>query len=168
MNGDVAKVHIIDIPYFADKLYDYYIPAELSSRIEQGSLVSVPFGGGNKRMSAVVRSIASESEYDELKPVLSVSGGEPLLCEDQIALCDFLKSYTLCTFGDAVRTVVPSAAFSKVTEYLEIDPEKSLDASTSKLPERSVALYAYLSEQGKSALPAVASLFASNAFAATS
>ena len=159
MNGDIAKVHIIDIPYFADKLYDYYIPAELSSRVEEGSLVSVPFGGGNKRMNAVVRHIASESEYSELKPILSVSGGEPLLDEDQIALCDFLKSYTLCTFGDAVRTAVPSAAFSKVTEYLEIDPSKPLDPSNAKLSGRSVALYAYLSEHGKCAVSSVAANF---------
>ncbi len=159
MNGDVAKVHILDIPYFADKLYDYYIPAELSQKIAEGSLVTVPFGGGNKRMSAVVRRIASESEYDELKPVLSVSGGEPLLDEDQTALCDFLKSYTLCTFGEAARTVVPAAAFSKVAEYLEINPEKTLNAATAKLPERSIALYAYLSENGRCATANVATRF---------
>ena len=159
MNGDVAKVHIIDIPYFADKLYDYYIPTELSSRVEVGSLVSVPFGGGNKRMSAIVRAVASESEYEQLKPVLSVSGGEPLLDGEQIAMCDFLKSYTLCTFGDAARTVVPAAAFSKVTEYLETDPSKQFDASSVKLPERSVALYAYLSEHGKCPTSAVTAKF---------
>ena len=35
MKGDIAKVHIIDIPYFADRLYDYYIPPELSGKVEE-------------------------------------------------------------------------------------------------------------------------------------
>ena len=29
MIGDIARVHMMDIPYYADKLYDYFIPPEL-------------------------------------------------------------------------------------------------------------------------------------------
>jgi len=159
VKGDTAKVHIIDIPYFADKLYDYYVPAELSEKVVEGSLVSVPFGSGNKRMNAIVRRLASGSDFDELKPILSVSGAEPLLDEEQISMCDFLKSYTLCTFGEAVRTVVPSAAFSKVTEYLSVNPEKVFNASVAKLPERSVALLRYLTENGKTPISKVTAEF---------
>lgn len=155
----IARVHIIDIPYSADKLYDYFIPPELSGKAQTGSLVSVPFGGGNKRMSAVVREIAEESEFEELKPIFSVSGSEPLLDADQIAMCDFLKSFTLCTFGEAARTVVPAAAFAKVTEYLEVNPNKTYSAATAKLPERSVALLSYLSENGKCLISKIASEF---------
>ncbi len=159
MKGDIAKVHILDIPYYADRLYDYYIPAELSGKVEEGSLVMVPFGGGNKRMSAVVRRIADKSEFEELKPVVSVSGSVPLFDKDQIDLCDFLKSYTLCTFGEAARCVVPSAAFSKVTEYLEVNPAKNFAASAEKLPERSVALLRYLTENGKTPISKIVSEF---------
>ncbi|MBR6918154.1 MAG: primosomal protein N', partial [Clostridia bacterium] len=156
---DIAKVSIIDVPYFADKLYDYYIPAELSEKIAEGSLVFVPFGGGNKKMSAVVREICDKSEFSELKPILSVSGDSPLIDAEQASLCEFLKRHTLCTFGEALRSIVPSGAFSKITEYLEVDPKKQLDGATSKLSERSVALYRYLSENGKCRMSKIVSEF---------
>ncbi|MBQ7714798.1 MAG: primosomal protein N' [Clostridia bacterium] len=148
MKGDVAKVHIIDVPYFADKLYDYYIPAELSERAERGALVSVPFGGANRRMNAVIWEVSQESEYTDLKPVLSVSGTDVLLDPEQIALCNFLKEYTLCTVGEAVRCVVPAAAFSRIAEYFEINPDKSCDAAGKKLSERSLSVLRYISENG--------------------
>ncbi|MBE6562160.1 MAG: primosomal protein N' [Ruminococcaceae bacterium] len=142
--GDIARLYLVDVPYFADKLYDYYIPAELSAKVFEGSLVSVPFGTGNRRMNGVVRQISDVSGYDSLKPIISVSGDEPLVDSEQMALAEFLKEYTLCTVGEALRAIVPSAAFSKITEYARINPDKEYDAASGKLSERSVAILNYI------------------------
>ncbi len=142
--GDIARVYLIDVPYFADKLYDYYIPSELSDKVVVGALISVPFGNGNRCMNAVVWSLENKTEYEALKPVLSVSGEEALLDREQMQLAEFLKEYTLCTIGEAVRTLVPSAAFTKIMEYVAVNPAKQYDASSTKLGERSVAMLTYI------------------------
>lgn len=140
---DIARVHIIDIPFSADKLYDYFIPPELRERVFEGSLVSVPFGPSNRKMNAVVWEINDRSELEGLKPISSVSSEEALLDESARSLCEFLKSYTLCTVGEAVRTVVPSAAFSKITEYIE-ETGKDHSVSDGRLNERSLAVLSYV------------------------
>ncbi|MBQ7670204.1 MAG: primosomal protein N' [Clostridia bacterium] len=149
MKDDIARVHIIDLPYYADKLYDYLIPFDLLDRVEVGSLITVSLGVGNKRMSAVVREIVSTSNYSELKSVLSVSGTEPLLDKEQLEMCDFLKEHTLCTYGEAVRTVVPAAAFSKITSYLEANPEKRYEPSGKDLTDRAVFVLKFILDNGK-------------------
>ena len=140
---DIARVYIIDIPYSADKLYDYFVPSELKDTVFEGSLVSVPFGASNRRMNAVVWEMSDKSEYDSVKPVFSASSEEPLLDESQRLLCEFLKSYTLCTIGEAVRTVVPSAAFTKISEVVEAT-EKDYDVSRGKLSEKSLAVLSFV------------------------
>ncbi len=142
--GDIAKVYIIDVPYFADKLYDYFIPSQLSDQISEGSLVSVPFGTGNRKMNAVVWQVTDKTEYKNLKPVMGVSGDEPLLSDEQKKMAEFLKEYTLCTVGEAVRAIVPAAAFSKITEYAKVNPEKEYSVETGKLAEKSVAMLKYI------------------------
>ena len=40
----VARVRIIELPYSADREYDYEIPETLCDAVHKGSLVSVNFG----------------------------------------------------------------------------------------------------------------------------
>ena len=148
MGFDIAKVYIIDVPYFADKLYSYFIPPDLSEKVTEGSLVSVPFGGGNRRMNAVVWSVCDSADVDEIKPILSVSQTFPTLDEEQRKLAQFLKEYTLCTVGEAVRSVVPSAAFSKITDYLTVNPAKDYNVSGGRLSEKAIAVLSYIGEEG--------------------
>ena len=53
-----AGVYILDIPYHADKAYTYYVPATVEESVEPGSVVLVPFGKGNRRMTGVVTEVA--------------------------------------------------------------------------------------------------------------
>ncbi|MBR5859695.1 MAG: hypothetical protein IKZ05_07195, partial [Clostridia bacterium] len=61
MNKAYAFVHITDIPYGIDKTYTYLVPYELQKEIKIGSVVVVPFGRSNKRVSAVVVGLSGES-----------------------------------------------------------------------------------------------------------
>ena len=69
-----AKVHIISAPYHIDKAYTYHLPMELENRVKIGSVVVVPFGGGNKQKLALVTEICSQSDCVITKPVLGVPG----------------------------------------------------------------------------------------------
>ena len=124
-----ALVYVLDVPYYADKAYSYYVPEMLDESVVPGALVEVPFGIGNRRMTGVVYECRfSETEDERMKPVFSVFGDGPLLSEEMLGLCRFVKEYTLCTFGDAVRAAVPSAAMSKVVHSYRVIPEAERDA----------------------------------------
>ncbi len=103
----VAKVRILDLPFSADKTYDYLIPDALAARVTRGSLVSVSFGGSARRTALVV-ALASTSEFEELKPILAVADPRFSLNEELLGVVSFLRERTFCTTGDAVQTILPS------------------------------------------------------------
>lgn len=111
-----AKVFVLDAPYHIDRMYTYFIPAEYNG-LSEGDFVTVPFGPSNRRMSALVAELCDECPFENPKPVLSLQSDRFSLTGEQVELCLFLKDYTLCTMGEAVRTVLPSDAFAKLTEY---------------------------------------------------
>ena len=115
MTGKIGyvKVHLLDCPYHIDNGYTYYLPANIdSSRIKRGSFVAVPFGISNKVCYGVVTETVGNCEIKNTKPVLAVSDERFSLTDEMLGLCLFLKEYTLCSIGDAVRALVPSAVFS--------------------------------------------------------
>ena len=115
----LAEIYILDVPFHADRAYTYYIPESLTDSAVPGSLCEVPFGRGNRRMTGVVASVRDDSgEAEGIKPVAASVGDGPVLDGEALSLCLFMKEYTLCTFGDAIRAVVPAGAMAKViTSY---------------------------------------------------
>jgi len=145
-NGKIyCSVRIIDVPYHADLSYDYYIPNEYAEMAKVGSFVTVPFGKGNRTVGAIITAIKDSCEYDEPKPVATVSDGEELLDTEAMEICRFLCDYTLCTYGEAVKTVVPAAALTRLREcYCVTDKEKDID----KLSEKALLFYSYIKRNG--------------------
>jgi len=139
----IAHVYILDIPYHADKPYSYLIPAVLEDSVVPGSVVQIPFGKGNRRMTGVVTEIRTE-EAGELKPITSTMGEGRILSEELIGLCRFMKEYTLCTFGDAVRSVIPAAAMAKVITYYRVIPKEEMEQ-----PQKLDALLRSLSDRAR-------------------
>ena len=106
MCGEYINVYMLDVPYHADLEYTYYVPVGMRAEIERGTAVVVPFGISDRRKSAiVVCADASPSSNAGIKSVCSVLSGYFKLDEDMLSLCAFMKAQTLCTFGEAVRTV---------------------------------------------------------------
>lgn len=104
------EVHILDTPYHLDRPFDY-LPSEGAGL---GSIVRVPFGRADKLRLGVVTRIKDEAPKEgvTLKPVHSVTNLAFALDREMLGLCLFIKDYTLCTFGDAVRAVLPPGALS--------------------------------------------------------
>ncbi|MBR5445764.1 MAG: primosomal protein N' [Clostridia bacterium] len=140
--GELASVHILDVPYHADKQYTYYIPPDMADHCLPGCLVEIPFGAGNRRMTGIVTGLPEGEVKSTYKPI-TAAGTEPLLSEEMLALCRFMKEFTLCTFGEAVHAVVPGAALTRITEYyraLPVDPA-GLPAD---LQERPRLIYSFI------------------------
>ena len=109
-----VKVYILDAPYAIDRPFDYLYPSALLGLIHRGSLVTVPFGMQNRLRRAVVTALAETSENTKVKPVHAVLDDRFSLSEEMLGLCLFLKEHTLCTFGEAVKTVLPPGALSEL------------------------------------------------------
>lgn len=149
MSESIAKLHILDVPYCADKEYDYYIPLDLDGKIHIGDFVTVPFGMGNRHMCAVCTGLADESEHKRPKPVFSLACEDAHLDSEQIELCKFLSKYTLCSFGEAVRTVIPAAALSKIKEFVTVCENKKFNHQDEKINAASITVYNFIKEHGK-------------------
>lgn len=103
-----CEVYILDAPYHIDRAFDYLATPD----VERGSIVRVPFGRADKLRLGVVVSVKSEAGGANIKPVHSVLADRPPLTDEMLGLCLFLKEYTLCTFGEAARTVLAPGALS--------------------------------------------------------
>lgn len=139
-----ACVHILDVPFHADRAYSYYVPPELRDKIAPGMLVSVPYSNSNRRVQAVVMRLTDSSELENLKPVLSIQGEAEVLNAEMLALCDFMKEYTLCTVGDAVRALLPAAAIAKSSAYYRAASDELPTGRLEKLGDKAAFLYSFV------------------------
>ncbi len=160
--AETAVVHIIDVPYHADKPYEYYIPGEMRESVQPGVLVEVPFGGGNRKMTAVVRSFGDSLEKPGivLKPIQSVLSDSPVLSEELLELCAFLKEYTLCTYGEAVRAAVPAPAMSEIrTCYVPVGRTEDCEAEAAALGEKEAEVFRLILEKRNAAVQRIRDSF---------
>ncbi len=126
MNKAYAFVYITDISYSIDKKYSYFVPYDLRDEIKIGSVVIVPFGNANKRVSAVVVDFAEECEYPRIKSIESIMHYPFDVPEELIHTCIFMKERFFCTFGSAFRAVIPPSVNLTSETIYRINKERDL------------------------------------------
>ena len=118
-----VAVRILDNPFCIDHPYHYYVPPMMADAVVRGAFVTVPFGRGNRKQLAVVTELCHAADLpadlptDKIKPIGGLCRERLFLSDRQLALCFYLTETTLCTMGDAVRAIVPTAALATVVEY---------------------------------------------------
>ena len=132
---EYAGVHLLDSPYFLDVAFDYYIPTEFRDRVAVGDFVVVPFGNANKRRLALVVALRSTPEKPDTvcKPITDIVPKKMSLTGEMLSLAFFMKEQTLCTVGDAVRSMVPASAISRLVEIFSatsVETNEDFDEST--------------------------------------
>jgi len=143
MNKAYAFVHIIDIAYGIDRQYTYAVPYDLRNEIKVGSVAVVPFGNGNKRMSAVVVGFSDNCDYPRIKSIDSVMHYPFDVPEDLVRACSFMKERFFCTFGSAFRAVIPPGVNLSSEIVYSINPEKD----QSRLNDAAVIMLRRISEK---------------------
>ena len=103
-----ASVRILNAPYAIDRSYCYHIPLQLEDAVRPGSVVVVPFGGGNSTKNGVVEAVSDVASCEKTKPVLGVPGKYMYVKPELLELCHFMSDRLFCSVGDAVRCVLPS------------------------------------------------------------
>ncbi len=129
MSTRFAGVYILDNPYHLDYMYEYRIPVALEEDIYPGVFVTVPFGPSNHRRLGVVWELRETQGRKELKGIELVSPEHMALDSGMMGLCAFMKQRLLCTIGDAVKSMMPASALSRlvtlysVTSYIPTDSD---------------------------------------------
>jgi len=104
-----ASLVLRDSVWTTDQLYDYRVPPQLLPELHIGQYVEVPFGSGNRPCVALIMRIFPDTETKfELKKITRIVDPFPVLRADQMELLDFIRSRYSCTYGDAIRLMVPS------------------------------------------------------------
>ncbi len=145
MIGVFCEVYLLDLPYHIDRPFDYISDGSVSV----GDVVRVPFGKGGALRTGIVSVVKDKLDnadvgIDKIKPVHSVLSDTYKLSDGMLGLCFFLKSHTLCTFGEAARAVLPPGAFSG-SEGIKTQKRISLNLS----PEEAAFL---LTQSGRAAI----------------
>ena len=104
-----CEVYLFDAPYHIDRPFDYLC----GDNLVVGDIVRVPFGRANNLRLAAVVKLKDSSDGEGIKSVHSVLDRRVALNSEMLNLCLFLKGHTLCTFGEAVRCLIPSGALSE-------------------------------------------------------
>lgn len=113
-----------------DRSYTYAIPAEMQGQVAVGSRVQVPFGGGSRLQEGYVQALKADAGSDfYIKPIQKLLTPRPVLRPDQLRLAARMRDRYICTYGDAIRCMLPAAVTSirgKRTRMVMLtDPEEA-------------------------------------------
>ena len=146
----IAEVIVDVLSSNVDKVFDYDIPENLN--IVVGDRVDVPFGA--RKIDGFVINIKQTSNYDKakLKSIISKKDAQPLLSENMVRLCFFMKNKFYLRLADTIRLFLPPMVRNgKVKEkivdniYLNTDDFSSVKSSAKKQLE----VLFYLKEKGE-------------------
>ncbi len=149
-----AAVHILDNPYCIDRAYHYYVPPVMDESVRRGAFVTVPFGRGNRKQLGVITDLCGRADLpddlalEKVKPVSGICKEQLFLSERQLALCSYLTETTLCTMGEAVRTVIPAAALATIVEYYRHISDPSDDIHHPPLAAGELLILDYIRSRG--------------------
>ncbi len=111
MDCIAANVVITGASRAFDHEYTYLIPERLKDKVSVGSRIVIPFGRSNKAAEGFVFGIcgdmAAADKKHSLKHIKDVPDNAPVLDSDMISLCRWMKERYICTYSDAVRTMLP-------------------------------------------------------------
>ncbi len=108
-----------------DKCYSYFVPESLADAAKKGCRVTVPFGNGNIKKHGLIVDLGFFEDNGKIKSVISVNDKEPILNDELISLCIFMKEQLFCTYFDAVNTVLPAGVKLKLKYFYSLNEEFS-------------------------------------------
>lgn len=146
--SEYAELHILKNPYHIDNAYTYFLPPQLRDSIGVGDFVSVPFGTSNTREIALVVSLKDypDSNIKNCKPVISICDKHFSLSDEMLGLCMFMKEHTLCTVGDAVRSMLPASVLIRPHEIYRATAIR--DESKYEIDDAALYILDYIRKKG--------------------
>ncbi|MDP4144684.1 MAG: primosomal protein N' [Bacillota bacterium] len=92
-----------------DRLFTYRIPKELSTKLEVGYRVKVPFGKGNRATDGFVIELYESCDgINHIKDIQSICDDFPLLRDVDIRLMEIMRKKYFCTYIQCIKTLIPT------------------------------------------------------------
>ena len=110
----IARVAVENTVYHFDRLFSYAIPPHLG-HLKSGCRVVVPFGRGNARRQGMVMSVDTQTDEGELKQIADVLDDHPVLSDEMLRMCAYMKDRFFCTYYDAVKAMLPAGINYRLT-----------------------------------------------------
>ena len=126
-----------------DKKYTYAVSRELLSAAIPGCRVTVPFGKGNIKKQGLILSLAETQSNDKLKFICEVIDKEPILSDEMIKMCEWMKENVFCTYFEAVNAMIPAGLTFSFSDYYSSNEE----FSSVLLNEEEKRLFDFISAQ---------------------
>lgn len=140
---EIVAVSVV-FPVPVDRAFTYLAPAP----IQPGCRVLAPFGkAGRTLRGVVIEAPATPPPQVELKPVSRVLDTDSLWGEHTLALARWMADHTLCSLGEALGAMLPSARREKEPPRLDSFPSPTAIPQLSG-PQRA-ALEAVVQGPGK-------------------
>jgi len=106
----MTKTRFADIilPLAVRGRFTYRIPDNIAEKVSPGTMVTVQFGG-RKLYSGIVCSVHEKApDVKNIRPVISVAEGTPLINASQLKLWLWISEYYLCSEGEVMKAAIPS------------------------------------------------------------
>lgn len=119
-----ARVRVDTGVFHLDQLYDYQIPEKLSSSIQVGVRVQIPFG--NRETEGIVVDRVEEPERaGDLESITKVLSVIPIATTQSLQFIDLIAQHYACNPWDLIRSAIPPRVASVDKSFLrgELDPE---------------------------------------------
>lgn len=124
-----------------DKLYDYIIPDKFSELIQTGMRVLVPFGGGNTLRTGYVFDIHTrDNQKGKFKEIFEIVDTEPLLTPEMIKLASWMRTRYFCTYGDAIRVMLPAGINLKLQKVIRFSENSSKKSVLNFLEDKNITV----------------------------
>ena len=101
-----ARVRVDTGVFHLDQLYDYQIPEKLSSSIQVGVRVQLPFGS-RETEGIVVERVSSPERAGDLKSITRVLSEIPIATDESLDLIDRIAKHYACNPWDVIRSAIP-------------------------------------------------------------
>lgn len=122
MERCIAKIAVSAATYWTDRPYDYNVPPEFREHARPGVRVIVPFSRGNRKCEGIILSVTDRSDYERLKPILTVLDDAPILTPVQLRLALWMRGRCYCTVYDAVKAILPAGLWYNMSAEVALSP----------------------------------------------
>jgi primosomal protein N' (replication factor Y) len=126
LENPVVQVCVDTGIFHLPNTYDYLVPEELSTFIQPGVFVKVPFGKAEV-IGYVQSREASELDLKSLKIVSKIISRIPLLTEELIEIIDLTCERYACKPWDVIRSAIPARVAAVDSEFVGLPMPKYQD-----------------------------------------
>ncbi len=86
--------------------FSYIVPRELSTKVERGTRVLVPFR--SRRVTGFVVATNANAVQEATRAIEQLLDDSPAFSEQMLTFTKWISDYYLCTWGDALRSALPA------------------------------------------------------------